>query len=207
MIFDVKMEDIRRKERFVAGGHKTDTPQAMTYTSVVSRESVRITLTLAALNDLDVKMDDIENAYLSAPITEKVWTVLGPELVNDAGKLSLIVRALYGLKSAGAAFRNHVAECMKHLGWHPCRADRDLWVKAETRPDDGVLYWAYILIYVDDILCVHHDPGSPLANLDEYFKMKEGSIQVPTFYLGAKLKKTVLPNGVVAWGMSSSKYV
>jgi hypothetical protein len=80
-------------------------------------------------------------------------------------------------------------------------------MKAETRPDDGVLYWAYILIYVDDILCVHHDPGSPLAKLDEYFKMKEGSIQVPTFYLGAKLKKTVLPNGVVVWGMSYSKYV
>jgi hypothetical protein len=37
--------------------------------------------------------------------------------------------------------------------------------------------------------------------------MKEGSIQVPTFYVGAKLKNTVLPNGVVAWGMSSSKYV
>jgi hypothetical protein len=44
---------------------------------------------------------------------------------------------------------------MNHLGWHPCRADRDLRMKAETRPDDGVLYWAYILIYVDDILCVH----------------------------------------------------
>jgi hypothetical protein len=43
--------------------------------------------------------------------------------------------------------------------------------------------------------------------LDEYFKMKEGSIQVPNFYLGAKLKNTVLPNGVVAWDMSSSKYV
>jgi hypothetical protein len=80
-------------------------------------------------------------------------------------------------------------------------------MKAETRPDDGVLYWAYILIYVDDILCVHYDPGSPLVNMDEYFNMKEGSIQVPTFYLGAKPKKTVLPNGVVAWGMSSSKYV
>jgi hypothetical protein len=37
--------------------------------------------------------------------------------------------------------------------------------------------------------------------------MKEGSIQVPTFYLGAKLKKTLLSNGVIAWGMSSSKYV
>jgi hypothetical protein len=56
-------------------------------------------------------------------------------------------------------------------------------------------------------VCVHHDPGSRMAKLDEYFKMKEGSIQVPTFYLGAKLKNTFLPNGVVAWGMSSSKYV
>jgi hypothetical protein len=96
---------------------------------------------------------------------------------------------------------------MKHLGWHPCRTDRDLWMKAETIPDSGVLYWAYILIYVDDILCVYNDPGSPLENLDEYFKMKEGSIQVSTLYVGAKLKKTVLRNGVVAWDMSSRKYV
>jgi hypothetical protein len=117
------------------------------------------------------------------------------------------VIALYGLQPAGAAFRNHLAECMKYLGWNPCRVDRDLWMKAETVPDDGVLYWAYILIYVYDILWVHHEPGAPLVKLDEYFKMKEGSIQVPTFYLGAKLKKTVFPNGVGAWGMSSRKYV
>jgi hypothetical protein len=207
MIFDVKMEYFGRKARFVAGGHTTDTPHAMTYASIVSRESVRVSMTLEALNDLDVKLADIENAYLTTPITEKVWTVLGPEFGDDAGKCALIVRALYGLKSAGEAFRNRLAECMKHVGWNPCRADRDLWMKAETCPDDGVLYWAYILIYVDDILCVHHDPGAPLAKLDEYFKMKKGSIQVPTFYFGAKLKKIVLPNGVVAWNMRSSKFV
>jgi hypothetical protein len=207
MIFDVKMEDFRRNARFVAGRYTTDTPHAMTYSSVVSRESVITTLTLAALNDLDVKMADIENAYLTAPITEKVWTVLRPEFGDDAVKRALIVRSLYGLKATGAAFRNHLAEYMKHLGWNTCRADRDLWMKAETRPDDGVLYWAYIMIYVDDILCVYHDPGALLAKLDEYFKMKEGSIQVPTFYLGEKLKNTVLPNGAVAWGMSSSNYV
>jgi hypothetical protein len=68
--------------------------------------------------------------------------VLGPEFGDDAGKRALIVRALYGLKSAGAAFRNHLVACMKHLGWNPFRADTDLWMKAETRPDDGVLYWA-----------------------------------------------------------------
>jgi hypothetical protein len=84
MIFDVKMEDFRRNARFVAGGHTTDIPYAMTYASVVLRESVIIGLTLAALNELDVKMADIENAYLTAPITEKVWTVLGPEFGDDA---------------------------------------------------------------------------------------------------------------------------
>jgi hypothetical protein len=78
MIFDVKMEDFRCNERCVAGGHTTDTPHAMPYESVVSSESVTISLTQDALNDLDVKMADIENAYLTAQITEKVWTVLGP---------------------------------------------------------------------------------------------------------------------------------
>ena len=44
MIFDVKLgENFRRKARFVADGHKTDTC-----------DSVQICLTLAALNDLNV---------------------------------------------------------------------------------------------------------------------------------------------------------
>jgi hypothetical protein len=43
----------------------TDSPPAyVTYASVVLRESVRIAVTLAALNNLEVKTTDIENAYL-----------------------------------------------------------------------------------------------------------------------------------------------
>ena len=40
MIFDVKIEDFRRKARLGAGGHMTDTPKYMTYSSVVSRYTV-----------------------------------------------------------------------------------------------------------------------------------------------------------------------
>jgi hypothetical protein len=61
MIFDIEMEYYRRTLIFFAGGHTTDTPHAMTYASVLSGESVKIALTLAALNDLDINMDDIEN--------------------------------------------------------------------------------------------------------------------------------------------------
>jgi hypothetical protein len=36
MIFDIKMDDLTRKARFVAGGHTTETPESITYSSVIS---------------------------------------------------------------------------------------------------------------------------------------------------------------------------
>jgi hypothetical protein len=62
MIFDIKMEDFRHNARFLVGGHTTDTPHDMTYASVVSQKSVKVSLTLDDMNDLNVKVTDIENA-------------------------------------------------------------------------------------------------------------------------------------------------
>ena len=78
MIFDVKM-DLTRKARFVAGSHLTEPPASITYSSVVSRDSVRIAFLLAALNDLDIMACDIGNPYLNGPCREKVLFVAGPE--------------------------------------------------------------------------------------------------------------------------------
>ena len=164
-------------------------------------------MTIAALNALEVKASDIQGAYLTAPVKEKIWTRLGTEWGENKGKRATVVRALYGLKSAGNSFRSHLADCMRNLGYRPCLADPDLWYKPMTRPDDGFRYYAYLLLYVDDCLCVHHDAEGQLHELDKFFKMKPGSIGDPDLYLGAKVKKTVLPNGVVAWGLSPSKYV
>ncbi len=58
------MEDFRRKARLVAGGRMTKAPATITYASVFSRETVRITLLMAALNDLNVKVGDVLNAYI-----------------------------------------------------------------------------------------------------------------------------------------------
>ncbi len=93
MIFDINMEDFRHKARLVAGGQMTKAPATITYASVVSHETVRIALLTAALNDINVQVGDVLNAYITAPITEKVWTVLGPEFSIDAGKSAIIVHA------------------------------------------------------------------------------------------------------------------
>ena len=53
IISDVKMgENFRRKKRFFADGHKTNTPAAMTHLLVVYRDLVWIALTISALNQL-----------------------------------------------------------------------------------------------------------------------------------------------------------
>lgn len=66
LVFDVKM-DFTRKARWVKDGHCTPEPEQSTFAGVVSRESVRIALTYAALNGIDVQACDIKNAYLQAP--------------------------------------------------------------------------------------------------------------------------------------------
>ncbi len=133
--------------------------------------------------------------------------MLGAESGSDAGKSAIIVRALYGLKNAGAAFRAHLASFMQQMGYTSCKADPDLWYKAETRPSDNFRYYAYILCYVDDILCMHHDPMTILDLINGYMPLKPSSVGDPYIYLGAKLRRTRLPNGVWAWGLSPSKYV
>ncbi len=190
MIFDVKMEDFRQKARLVAGGHFTKAPATITCASVVSRETVHLALTFASLNDLEVKVGDVLNAYITAPVKEKVWTILGPEFRLDSGKSAIIFCALYGLKSAGVAFRAHLASFMRQMGYTSCKADPDLWLKAVTRPEDNVHYYAYILCYVDNTLCTHHDPMSVMGEINKYLPLKPSSVGDPDIYLGAKLKET-----------------
>ena len=113
MNFEVKI-DLRRKARYVAGGHLTDPPSSITYSTVVGRESVRIAFLVAALNNLNVLAGDIQNAYLNAPTTEKLYFTAGPEWKADCGRPVVIVRALYGLKSSALAWQNHLADILNN---------------------------------------------------------------------------------------------
>ena len=207
MIFDVKLgENFRRKARLVGGGHTTRTPASITYASVVSRDSVRIALTVAALNELDILACDIQNAYLTAECREKIWTVAGPEFGSEKGSIMLIKMALYGLKSSGAAFRAKLAGVLHDCGYTPSKADPDVWLRPAVKPC-GFKYYEIVLCYVDDVLAISHKPMETMDFIKKTFKLKNDAAETPEMYLGASIGQVETESGTQCWSMSSEKYV
>lgn len=211
MVFDIKM-DLTRKARFVAGGHMTDPPRESTYSSVVSRDSVRLAFLIAALNDLNVLVGDVQNAYLNAPTKEKIYIKsAGPEFGPNQGRPVLIVRALYGLKSSGRMWRQEMAATLFEMGFESCKADPDVYMRKNLKPGSNFKYWEYVLVYVDDVLIVSHDPSSAMDFIKSKYVVKPSSIKEPDVYLGADVRKWKIEDAEdpekVRWAMSSDSYV
>jgi hypothetical protein len=141
---------------------------------------VRIALTIAALNGLELLACDIQNAYLTADCREKIWTRAGPEFGSESGTIFLVRKALYGLKSAGAAFRA-LSSQKRCTTWVTYRleADPDVWLRpaGETRPFRR--YYEIVLCSVDDILSISSDPASTLRGLQTTFQLKDDKIEKP----------------------------
>ena len=96
---------------------------------------------------------------------------------------------------------------MEFLNFKSCLADPDVWMRPAIK-SNGNTYYEYILLSVDDALVVSENAESILHNeLGRYFHLKEESIGPPTVYLGGRVRKVQLENGVWAWSFSSSQYV
>lgn len=207
LVWDIKM-DFTRKARWCANGATTVSPPSLTYSSVVSRDSVRLAFLAAELNNLDILAADVSNAYLNAPCREKIWFVAGPELNDLRGTVCVITRALYGLKSSGAAWRSMLMETITGPGlqFEPTIADPDVYRRRAIRTD-GVEYWELLCVYVDDILCVSHNPQAIMDVLAMSYDLKEDSMGPPSIYLGAGVEKYQLDDGTMAWSVTSQQYV
>ena len=115
------------------------------------------------------------------------------------------MRALYGLKSSGAAWRAHLAESMSDIGYDPCEADPDVWMKSNT-DGKGRDYYEYVLIYVDDVLAISHEPNVIMNALTKLYRLKEPP-EAPARYLGANMGKYEFADGGKAWYQSSDDYI
>ena len=98
----------------------------------------------------------------------------------------IVVRALYGLKSSGAAFRAHLAERLYEMGFKPSKADPDVWMRPDAK-EDGSEYYEYVLVYVDDCMSISMDAVGVLKEIQATFKLKGYKMDKPDMYLGARL--------------------
>ena len=195
MIFDVNMgESFRRKTPMAAGGHNTTTPSPLTYSSVVSRERIRIDLTIYALNGLKVLACNIQNEYLTEKRWEKIWNVTGPFFGPEQGNVMLVVRTLYGLKSPVAAFRSLLAEQLHGLGYMSSIYELDVWMRPSVKPG-GFMHYEYVLCYVNDVIYISDDPLCTMKGIQDKFKLKGYKIEEPEMYLGEELSNMTNVDG------------
>ena len=67
MIFDIKMDGkFTLKARLGEGRHNTAPPLSITYSIVVTWESIRLEFLIYGLNNLDICACDIGNEYINA---------------------------------------------------------------------------------------------------------------------------------------------
>jgi hypothetical protein len=186
MIFDIRMDFIR-KARLVAGGHLMYPPSCLTYSSAVSIESVRIAFLNAAINGYDVIAADVQKAYVQATSLEKYYAIAGDAFGEDKGKMALIVRALYGLKSLGASWCAHIAHTLSDMRFVPSRGDQDVWMRQAFKQITKASYWEYILVCVVDLLAIGMEPCVTLNILESDYNYVLKDFGPPTRYLGASI--------------------
>ena len=163
-------------------------------------------ITIAALNDLDSMGCKIQNAFLSADNLEKHWLQAGPKFRAEQGNTFIVVRALYGLKSASAVFRSIMAKKLDEIGFKLSPADPDVWLKPAVK-QNGDKYSEYVMCYVDDMLAISINTAIVLESFkSEKIKFKHVEIAEPEMYLGAKLQRKTI-NGTEVWTITSVDYI
>ena len=207
VVWDCKM-DGRRKARWVLEGNKTPEVETSNYAGVVSRESVRIAFTYAAMMGLPVMAGDIKNAYLQAPTSEKHYIECGREFgLGNVGRKAIITGSIYGGRVSGRDYWLHLRKCMDSLGFKHSLGDSDVWYRPAVKKD-GTEYMEYVLLYVDDVLVISENAERVIRDeIGRHWEFKESSIEKPSIYLGGKCREVELDNGTKCWAFGSSQYV
>ncbi len=149
IVFGIKMEDFWCKARLDAGGHMTKAPTTITDASAVSRETIHIALVMASINDLNVKVGDVHNASITAPITEKVLDLNLAMMPERVPSLCMSYKD-WSVLVLRSAYTFHPCAL-----WGTCLAKQTLTYSLRLRL--GLMTTFGIMpTYVDDILCVHH---------------------------------------------------
>ena len=134
------------KARLCARGFEENTECLRKDSPTSSKETVRILLSLAALNSWDCHTLDVKAAYLQGnEIEREVYLKPPPEFYN--GKLWKLKKTVYGLCDAARAWYTRVRDELISLSAERCSLDSSLFMWYNEGKLEGL-----VSIYVDDFI-------------------------------------------------------
>merc|ERR1739841_239360 len=160
------------------------------YASVINSEHFRMLLSIADANQLHVVTGDIGGAYLNARTSEKVYSIAGKQFKEDEGRVILIEKALYGLKTSAAQWWKHLAGTLRSIGFQNTSVDDNVWMHPVLDEENNVVRYDYICVHVDDFAIFAKDVSKHITALQEIYTVRHVTpIMNSTFYLGMDLKR------------------
>ena len=196
IVYDVK-HDGRHQARMVAAGHLTEVPVESVYSGVISLCGICLMIFLAEMNQMETWGTDTSSAYLEALTKEKLFVRAGPEFGELEGHILLVHKALYGLRTSGVRWHERLADCLRGMGFVPCRAEPDIWMR------DKLDHWEYIGTYVDDLAIASKDPKSIVNTLTDKYRFKLKGTGPISYHLGCDFSRD--KDGVL--GLQPRKYI
>ena len=119
-----------------------------TYAGCVMSETVRLLLSVAATEDMEIGCLDVKTAFLYGDVPDDQYIYMRrPAGLTDADMPAVVRlrKCLYGLPHAPATFRKHSDVTLRGLGFSPTVSDPRLYVRLQ---DDGTK--VYVAVLVDD---------------------------------------------------------
>ena len=97
------------------------------------------------------------------------------------------------MKPSALIWRNHISNVIgNELGFKYSLSHPYIWMKTGIT-SSVPKYYAYILVYADDILIIDKDPFKHMDTLRENYTIKISSIRETKLYLGADVNKVFYP--------------
>ena len=90
-------------------------------------------------------------------------------------------RAVYGLRTSGSHWHDRFAANSGEMGYSPCNADPDIWLK-----DTGTHY-EYVCVYVDVMMMAGKNPLELFDDLTNKYSYKLKGVVPPSYHLGGDL--------------------